>query len=261
MAFPVVKNTVTGVETVDAIYHTITTSSFGQTTGDLIVLFVSVIGTPDYYNDGPSGCGIAPVPALSSIGWGISKAEHLISNHILIMCKVSDGNANDQLVIQTRFYWTNSNNIDFWGSFFACKISYVAFIITGYSPDNISEFQYRKTTGSIGNWITNACPTNVSVADDYIWLLAASANYDNIATVAPTSFSSLIIAQGTATSTSTSVSACYRTYNINQHPQTNFTAPLANYETLFVRISPGSGTPDGYQGFGIYVPQGSIGLP
>jgi len=71
MAFPVIEDTFTGVETADALHHEITLPA-GINAGDLIVIFCSVIGSPETDLGYGTGCGINVVDYISSTNWNIN---------------------------------------------------------------------------------------------------------------------------------------------------------------------------------------------
>jgi len=264
MAYPVVENTFTGVETLNALHHEITLPS-GITAGDLIAIFVSVIGESEIDNGYGTGCGINIVDYVSSNNWNVIRGgiAGVTNNNINLLYAIAYDSPYNYVTVRSQTWWRNSSYSTYWNVLAPCMISYVGFIISGHGITSgyNSTFKHSSTSGNISNWITNACPTiDDLVTDDYLWLLGVCATDNDIATASPTGFSTIITAQGSNVATATSTSACYRQYNtVSQYPQTSFSAPPSIYDSLLIRIPSGSGT-NTYSGFGIFVHRNSINL-
>jgi len=196
--------------------------------------------------------------------WGFYPGDNFsISFGYVFARSLSSGNA---LQINTAWYGYDGKPIT--GTFQNCKITYIFYRISGSLVNPLTGNPVKSTaiTMTLGtsNWNLGPIPVYDDLdARDYLWLLGVGAESNAIATVAPSTYGSLVTEQGLLVyANAVSVSSCYKTTlsTISQDDPGTFTAPECDWIGYGFRIYP-SGTsvpeqpdPEPPSGVGFMVP-------
>jgi hypothetical protein len=263
MAVPTIRSTSSGTIDTDATYTHSITMPGTIVAGDLLVCCVSI-----------SPCAWGQVASGSSSNWntgGFYTPVYGFTANFSQFFAVALGGGSDVLNIETFWStlfggWVGYSRVLWITDEFHryTKIAYVCYAISGAKvdpPHSFVHFSVMPTAGSTAMWNFDACPpVDDSDVQDYLWMLSAAAETDNIATVAPSGFSGLITAQGQATGYyPCSISTCTMTSTVSsQVNPAAFNAPLCDWAGTLLRIVPAVGSdpvpiPPGSGGVGTYI--------
>jgi len=237
MAAPVIETYSSGsVETTNNYTFNITLPT-GLSSGDIIFGFICA---------GTSHAAFIINEANSSSNfnqdkiWSFYPGDNFdISCGYVYTSALSSGNT---LQIQTAYYGYDGKPIT--GSMQYSKVSYVFYRISGAF---ISDCYIVYTLGHFANWNPAPVPlSDDSDVKDYLWLIGAGSSSNLVATVAPSTYGSLITKSGTSSIPYTaSISSCSKTTlsTISRDDPGVFTAPVSDWISYSVRLHPSNETP------------------
>jgi hypothetical protein len=218
MSFPTVTNTSSDLETSGTTSHSITIGA--HVSGDLIAVFFTV----------ESGGSQAVSVASGSGGWTIGLEGASSGVFGAFVWKIA-GSAYESLVLGT----TESQ-----------MSTHITQVISPTAGNAIASVDGTDTTGSS----TNANPplhTPAFGSADYLWIVVANINQENIASAAPASYSNLQTRISDPGGSSTSIAR--RTLNATSTDPGAFTSPDAAWVASTVAIREAAIVPSSFLGF------------
>jgi hypothetical protein len=242
MAYPTVVSITKGNFNLADEYEFTPTLPSGNV-GDLLICFVGV----------GRNHAVAHVQDQTGL-WSESFYQHSLYHaaSISIFVKYATNGSEDNLVFGTHFYYQGILGPTLSSSHIYSRPAYICYRlrdayvelthITGIHYKWGGDFNYVYCDGDLANWDFPRCPPSdgTSVQKDYLWIMAAASQLEDIASAAPSGFTNLETTSGSIYyQNSTSMSSCRKTDNTVLYVDPGpFTSPSGAWAGAIIRIYP-----------------------